>query len=58
MTEAERKRRSCAACGKPVGLATIVCGGDFPEAPLCFECGRLEPFEEIPMMIRKRNGAA
>ena len=56
MTEAERKRRPCAACGKPVGLATIVCGGDFPDAPLCFTCGELEPFEELPRLIRERQG--
>jgi hypothetical protein len=57
MTEAERKRRPCAACGKQVGLATIVCGGDFPDAPLCFECSRLDPFEEIPKMIRLARAA-
>ena len=57
MTEAERKRRPCAACGKPVGLATIVSGGDFPEAPLCFKCAELDPFEEIPAMIRARQAA-
>lgn len=58
MTEAERKRRPCAACGKPVGTATIVCGGDFPEAPICLGCAQLDPFEEIPKMIRDRLGAA
>lgn len=58
MTEAERKRRPCAACGKPVGLATIVCGGDFPEAPLCFMCAGYDPFTEIPEMIRERQRAA
>ena len=57
MTEAERKRRPCAACGKPVGLATIVCGGDFPDAPLCFTCAEFDPFEEIPTMIRNRRAA-
>ena len=57
MKESERKKRPCAACGNPVGAATIVCGGDFPDAPLCFRCAGLDPFTEIPDLIRKRLAA-
>jgi ribosomal protein S14 len=55
MTDAERKRRPCAACGKPVGLATIVAGGDYPNASLCLECGTRRTVEEVFEMIQKRR---
>lgn len=38
MKESERKSRPCAACGKPVGTATIVAGGKYPDAPICHDC--------------------
>ena len=55
MTEKERKKRPCAACGKAVGTATIVAGGDFPDAPLCLECGTRRDLDEVYDMIRKRQ---
>jgi hypothetical protein len=54
MTEAQRKRRPCAACGKPVGAATIVAGGPYPDAPLCMQCGTTGTPEETFEMIKKR----
>jgi len=52
----KRKTRPCAACGKPVGTATIVAGGEFPDAPLCARCGLGGPHtcEETEAMIRAR----
>jgi hypothetical protein len=59
VSEADRKRRPCAACGKPVGTATIVAGGDFPDAPICLACfnGR-DPFGDLPESIRRRRATA
>jgi len=54
MTEAQTKRRPCAACGKPVGNATIVAGGPYPDAPLCMRCGTTGEPEDTFEMIRKR----
>lgn len=54
ITEAERKKRPCSACGKPVGTATIVCGGPYPEAPLCFDCGTRSSLEEVYAAIEAR----
>jgi hypothetical protein len=56
MTENERKRRPCAACGKPVGTATIVAGGPRPDAPLCKECGVHRDLYEVYLMIGTREG--
>lgn len=53
----ERKRRRCEACDKPVGNATIVCGGPFPDAPLCLDCGTRRDLDEVCDMIRKRWAA-
>jgi hypothetical protein len=58
MTEAERKKRPCAACGVRVGTATIVAGGDFPDAPLCLTCGTRRDLDEVYAMIRKRRETA
>lgn len=56
MNDRDRKRRPCAACGKPVGLATIVAGGEFPDAPLCASCGGTgRELEEVYEMIRARR---
>ena len=57
MSERDRKRRPCAACGKPVGTATIVCGGDFPHAPLCLECGTLRDIDDVCVIIQERRKA-
>ena len=51
----DRKRRRCAACGKPVGSTTIVCGGEFPDAPLCLECGTRRELGEVVEDIKKRR---
>jgi hypothetical protein len=53
VTEAERKRRPCAACGKPVGTATIVCGGDFPGAPICLVCAQRGFASELKARIER-----
>jgi hypothetical protein len=55
MTEEERKERPCAACGKPVGTATIVAGGPYPDAPICLNCHNRYDVEEVFEMIRKRR---
>ena len=55
MTDVERKRRPCAACGQRVGTATIVAGGDYSNAPLCLECGTRRTVEEVFEMIQKRR---
>jgi hypothetical protein len=51
----ERKARKCAACGKPVGTATIVIDrdgwGEGPKAPLCLKCSDGYSCEEIWTMI-------
>jgi hypothetical protein len=54
MSEAARKKRPCAACGARVGTATIVAGGEYPDAPLCLECGTRRDWDEVRDMIRKR----
>jgi RNA polymerase-binding transcription factor DksA len=54
----ERKARRCEACGKPIGLATIVAGDDFPVAPLCLDCGTRRGVEEVFAMIRARRAEA
>ncbi len=51
----DRKRRPCAACGKPIGTATIVAGGDFPTARLCLACGTLRDLDEVFAMILERT---
>ena len=54
---ADEKRIPCAACGKPIGTATIVAGGDFPDARICLACFRgLEPFGDLQASIRARIG--
>ena len=58
LSEAERKKRPCAACGEPVGTATIVCGGEYPDAPLCLRCGNEVPLEDVYARIRARQCAA
>lgn len=45
LTEGQRKKRPCAACGKRVGNATIVAGGKYPDAPLCAACFYVEDIE-------------
>lgn len=58
MKQSERKARLCAACGQRVGAATIVAGGPYPDAPLCFACGGSESHltcEEVFAMIEKRQ---
>jgi hypothetical protein len=52
-----RKRRPCEACGKPVGTATIVAGGPFPDAALCLDCGTVRDLDEVYDMIRSRRAA-
>ena len=54
MKETERKNRPCAACGKKIGLATIVCGGEYPDAPLCMTCGTARDLDEVKKMIAQR----
>lgn len=57
MRQSERKARRCAACGEPVGAATIVAGGRYPDAPLCLACGgSSSPLtcEEVYAMIEER----
>ena len=59
MTEAERKKRPCAACGNRVGPATIVTRrdgwGSGPFVPLCMTCGTRRGCEEVWAMIWKRR---
>ena len=56
MRESDHKRRPCAACGQPVGTATIVAGGDFPNEPICLKCfNHVEPFQDLPAAIRARQ---
>ena len=55
MTEAERKKRPCAACGKQVGTATIVAGGPYPNAPLCLRCGTVVELDDVYEMIHNRE---
>lgn len=55
MSEKERKKRPCAACGKSVGTATLVAGGPFPDAPLCLGCWDTLDVEETYDAIRKRR---
>lgn len=55
MKDSDRKKRPCAACGKPVGAATIVAGGEFPDAPLCMRCGTVVELETVYEMIRERQ---
>ena len=50
----ERKKRPCAACGKPVGNATIVFGGRHGDAPCCADCFRRDE-EETDAMIDARS---
>ena len=58
MKAEERKRRLCAACGKPVGTATIVAGGVDGDAPLCAVCGGpARSCEEVHAMIEARKEA-
>jgi hypothetical protein len=54
MTEEQRKRRPCAACGAWVGTATIVAGGPYPDAPLCLTCGTTGEPEDTFARIKKR----
>lgn len=57
MKTRDRKRMPCAACGRPVGNATIVAGGAYPNAPLCFPCGGTESSlssEQVQSMIACR----
>lgn len=56
MTEKERKKRPCSACGNPVGTATIVVGGDYPDAPLCAYCFNTD-YDELLQQVRERLGA-
>lgn len=55
ITEIDRKRRPCAACRAMVGTATILCGGEFPDACLCLDCGTRRDLAEVVAMIRKRR---
>jgi hypothetical protein len=57
MSPEQRKSRQCAACGLSVRTATIVCGGRFPEASLCLQCGTQRSLEEVYEMIEKRLAA-
>jgi len=62
MKETERRKQPCAACGKPVGTATIVIPRDGwdegPEVPLCATCGgTAKTCEEVWEMIRARRAA-
>jgi hypothetical protein len=56
LTDRERKKRPCGACGEPVGLATIVCGGDYPDVPLCMDCGTRRPWDETVAAVARRSG--
>lgn len=62
MRESDRKRQPCAACGKPVGIATIVISRDGwdhgPEVPLCMKCGTRLELETVWDMIWRRRLAA
>jgi RNA polymerase-binding transcription factor DksA len=54
MKRVDEKKLPCAACGQPIGNATIVAGGEFPQARLCAACNSKYTFEEIVIMIRSR----
>jgi len=53
--ESERRGLPCGACGKPIGTATIVAGGDYPDVRLCAKCFHLDE-EEMVTMIKARLG--